>query len=351
MFIAPSEISQIHLELTEKCNAACPICLRTESRGLHPKPYIGKQELTLPDIKRFFTPTIRDQLQEVHMCGSYGDPIMARDCLEIARYFSTEKCEVSISTNGSARGVKWWAELGRVLCKSRNSRVDFHIDGLADTNSFYRRNTHFDKIIDNARAYIHSGGRANWEFIPFKHNEHQLEEARKLSISLGFHRFTVKKSNWMFSKGKTKIPFSTASGKQYYLEAPSDSQRPKPLKDRPQDVFSGPATKSIQCLARQNKEIYVSCEGIVYPCCWTARYGRDIYLDRKTVDGFSTLFKQHDGRRHFNIRTHSLEQILQSDFFAQLAKKWKNREPAVCYRKCWKRDQAEKIKIDNRQTI
>ena len=35
-----------------------------------------------------------------------------------------------------------------------HGQVDFNIDGLEDTNHLYRRNTDFNKIINNAQAFI-----------------------------------------------------------------------------------------------------------------------------------------------------------------------------------------------------
>ena len=33
--------------------------------------------------------------------------------------------------------------------------------------------------------YIKAGGVARWEFLVFKHNQHQIEEARQLANELG----------------------------------------------------------------------------------------------------------------------------------------------------------------------
>ena len=50
-------------------------------------------------------------------------------------------------------------------------RVVFAIDGLQDTLGTYRRNVSFDKVIANASAFIAAGGRAEWDFLVFEHNE------------------------------------------------------------------------------------------------------------------------------------------------------------------------------------
>lgn len=350
MFNSATTIRSLHLEITERCNAACPLCLRTNPEGLSPQSFIANQELFLSDMKLFFSPEIKAGLREVHMCGSYGDPIMAKECTEIVDFFSSEQCEVSLSTNGGARGTAWWADLGSILTRNPRSRVDFHIDGLADTNSFYRRKTNFHKIIENAQAFIDAGGNANWEFIPFKHNEHQVEAARDLSRELGFKRFTIKKSNWgVFNNEEARISFTNQKGEQQYLEPPSEKYRPAQPAPVPPGSEPTPGFEEIVCKALLRKEIFISCEGIVYPCCWTSRYGRDIYRGRKTRDGFSGLFKQYDGRRLFNMRTSDLTTMLKTPFFTELATLWSGREPAVCYKKCGRNDQPEKVRLPNSQ--
>lgn len=339
-------IRRLHLELTEKCNASCPLCLRTNPQGLTTRSYIGKKELRLSDLRKYLPIALREDLIEVHMCGNYGDPIMAQDCMEIADLLCTDYCAVSLSTNGGARSTRWWSTLGRVLAKNPRSRVDFHIDGLEDTNNFYRRNTRFSKIMDNANAYILAGGKANWEFIPFKHNEHQIEKARDLSQKMGFAQFTIKKSNRMFSKESPRHPFTDREGRTFYIEAPSSKYAPLKTRSRT-SVLPDSDKEEIQCLSLFYKELYVSCESIIYPCCWTARHARNIYMGRKTKDGFSNLFKEHDGRNTFDLEKNTVEDMLQSIFFQRLTECWNIGLPQICLKKCGLKDQPEKIKIQN----
>lgn len=283
----------------------------------------------------------------MHLCGSYGDPIMARDCLEIVEYLSSKTCSVSMSTNGGARAVEWWDRLGKAMSVNQVSRVDFHIDGLADTNNYYRRKTSFEKIMENARSFIEAGGNANWEFIPFKHNEHQIEAARTLSKKIGFSRFTIKKSNWMFTADRKRIRFTTRAGKECFLEAPSINLSPSKMKGRLAEAALPASRNRIHCLAEKMQEIYISCECLLYPCCWTARHGRNIYLGRNDNDGFSELFRAHNGKNVFDLRQQSLQECLESPFFIELSELWQTNTPKVCYKKCGKKDQPEKIKMSN----
>ena len=44
-------------------------------------------ELTLDDIKGIFKPKFIKQLKAMQLCGNHGDPIVARDTLEVLQYF------------------------------------------------------------------------------------------------------------------------------------------------------------------------------------------------------------------------------------------------------------------------
>ena len=48
------------------------------------------------------------------------------------------------------------------------------------------------------KLLLMQGGIAQWDYIVFKHNEHQVEEARKLSKELGFFEFQIKKTSRFF---------------------------------------------------------------------------------------------------------------------------------------------------------
>jgi hypothetical protein len=100
---------------------------------------------------------------------------------------------LGIHTNGSLRSKSFWTELGTVLNRS-GDYCRFGIDGLEDTNHIHRVNTIWDLIMKNSKAFIDAGGNADWEYLIFEHNEHQVEEAKELSEKLGFKKFIPKVS-------------------------------------------------------------------------------------------------------------------------------------------------------------
>ena len=182
------DIRDVHLEITSKCQAKCPMCPRRINGGPM-NPFIKLDDITLDRFKEWFPRQFIQQLNSMFMCGNLGDPIISRDTMEIFEHLRevNPRMKLSMHTNGSARETGWWKELAkhRVI-------VTFGIDGLEDTHHLYRISTDFNKIIDNAKAFIGAGGYAKWHMLVFEHNEHQVQEAKQMSEELGFKMFTTK---------------------------------------------------------------------------------------------------------------------------------------------------------------
>lgn len=193
-----ANIKELHIEASSVCNAACPMC----PREIDPKfnKNTDAVSLSLSKIKELFDSNFISQLNSMFMCGNYGDPAAAPECIEIFEHFRSVNQSITLGmhSNGGLRSKRWWSKLGSILSHD-GDYCYFGIDGLRDTNHIHRVNTNFDKIMENATSFIDAGGRAHWEFLVFEHNEHQVEDARKLSKDLGFVNFRTKVSrrfNW-----------------------------------------------------------------------------------------------------------------------------------------------------------
>lgn len=200
MYIDANKVTLLHVELTSRCNASCPGCLRNNNGfGLRP----GLDLMDIP-VKTVMQEMIKlPNLKVLHLCGNLGDPIAYKHFIPLLKkveqynkiqlHSSRQQKYIDIHTNGSLRSVKWWEELGENLYNNfyNSHQVVFGIDGLEDTHSIHRQGTNFNKIIDNARAFINAGGVAEWQYLKFKHNEHQVDEARQLSQDMGFKQFFV----------------------------------------------------------------------------------------------------------------------------------------------------------------
>ena len=198
-----SEIKTIHLENTQKCQASCPMCDRNQNGGAL-NPHIDLSELTIDDCKRIFEPEFIAQLKTMYMCGNLGDPIVARDTLEIFKYFRQHNSNMwlSMNTNAGARDEAWWQELASTF--GRMGAVIFSVDGLSDTNHIYRQGVVWENVERSMHAFTQAGGRARWDYLIFDHNQHQVDEAKSLSEKIGFERFVAKKTGRFISAKSEK---------------------------------------------------------------------------------------------------------------------------------------------------
>ena len=57
-----SQIKTIHLEVTQNCQASCPMCDRNQNGGAL-NPHINLDELTLEDCMKIFEPEFIAQLK------------------------------------------------------------------------------------------------------------------------------------------------------------------------------------------------------------------------------------------------------------------------------------------------
>lgn len=346
-----NEIKTVHLEITDKCNAACPMCARNINGG-EDNPQLPQTELSITDVKRIFSIDFIKQLDRLYMCGNYGDPIAAKDTLEVFSYFreNNHKINLSMHTNGSAKKPEWWANLARVI--GRKGYVIFSVDGLEDTNHLYRQNTIWSKIMENAKAFIDAGGRARWDYIVFAHNEHQVEAAEALSKKMGFEKFQYKKSARFFSNvsGVTKEMHQAGNRKGVataLLSAPKNPKyrnsvldeiskfakgeesvkiipsKAKDIEMYPQFFHKDPAKKkpiekvwdeaTIKCKVAEEKSLYISAEGIVQPCCWTAGQMYVWYHTPRSTQIWNLI--DQAGKENLNAINVDLETIVNGLFF------------------------------------
>lgn len=261
-----NELNLLEFELSSKCNAACPQCPRVDPLVFPDKSFLATDnEISLQNVKDWIPKETLDSINVAKFMGSFSDPCIARDFFPIVEYLrKNTHAEIHVHTNGSLRKPEWWYELGKIIGK--RGYVMFGIDGLADTHSIYRINTSYEKVIENAKAFIAGGGRAIWQFIVFKHNQHQLEECRSLSQELGFDDFTVLGSNRF--QDETSIQ-ETSKGDILETSNVVEHVTVEKTWNKTDDL-------EIECLSDKVKWIMIDWNGNVFPCCFTMNWNRDI---------------------------------------------------------------------------
>jgi len=311
-----SDIQKIEIEASSRCNARCPHCLRESRNG--DLSFFKQVNLT----KKFFEERLSKEFVKNLRCLSFvgvmGEPAMNKELPEIIKWFLTHNPDISIDicTNGGVQDTSWWIDIGNLL--KLNGKVIFAVDGLEDTNHIYRINVKWNLLIENIKSYISTGAMAEWQFIPFKHNEHQIEECRSISKSLGFNNFFIKKSH------------------RNLINQPQNKKNKVENSTNPDYTYSGfnldfndmisvenyLNLTNIDCFSIQISHIYISAEGLVYPCCHTAGL-------MQIPDDF--LPKGYDWVKHANqsinkdeidLHKNDIKDIIQSTTFTKIKNSW-----------------------------
>lgn len=324
------DIKTIHLEVTQKCQAACPMCDRNMNGGAD-NPHINLAELSLTDCKQIFPPKFIKQLNTMFMCGNLGDPIIAKDTLEIFEYFRSHNSNIwlSMNTNAGARESKWWHDLAKVLGKK--GAVIFSVDGLKDTNHLYRQNVNWNAVENSMQSFISAGGRARWDFLIFEHNQHQVEKAEKLSKELGFEKFTAKKTaRFLSAKNDPKQKHQAVNRKGQKtteLKKPKMDFQNQALAKQDQiidkygsmDAYYDVAP--IECKVKSEGSLFITAEGLAMPCCWTAgRMYKWWHKDPKVEQIWQ--FIENAGDKAGIDARQGLDKVFETGIFDEIESSW-----------------------------
>ena len=356
----PNRKYKIHWELTNLCNLKCPMCPRTDAEN-HCQPVQGirKAQYYLEDVKQYLPASFLRKLHRIDFCGNFGDPCIAKDFFEICEYLIKEhKIIITVSTNGSMRNSSWWKKLGELFANSE-CHIDFHIDGLEDTNHLYRIGASWDKIMRNTDAFISGGGSANWLFILFKHNQHQLDEAQKTARMMGFNSFVHVATGRFPEPGKFK--YVHPDGYLCHLEEATitiDSGQPnskteliqdnnppcKPVEKEAMESHSIADCRLLQdpvpsflstrngiiCKASKSNRFYLDANGYVTPCCWVSNG-----VNQSESNMFKAITTAETSPEKFNIKNRSIEKILRDEVFQSVFNNlWESNSLSTCRKKC-----------------
>lgn len=312
--IALNQVKDVTIELTTLCNARCPLCVRNANGYPHNFGY-PETSLSLDQIKQLFSPVFIKQLTTFTVCGNFGDFVACPDALEIIQYIreSNPGIGISISTNASARGKKFWSTLA-----SYRPVVTFCIDGLEDTHKLYRVDTNWQTIVSNAQTFIAAGGQAIWKMIDFSHNQHQIEQCRQLAVDLGFFMFESA------DHGRTDGPIFDRNGTQVnslgdYTGNDRNLQNIIHWKEKSTNISWPAASNSVSCYSEKNQSIYMAANGEIYPCCFLAFYPRTF------ANGGYTFFRnQQIADALGSASNNALEVGIESamEWFNQIRHRW-----------------------------
>lgn len=342
-----NKLKRVHLEITNRCQASCPMCPRNIHSGID-NPLINNSDWTLDQFKEIFTDEVLKQLDGIQFCGSFGDPIINNDLIEMCKHVAPYT-SITINTNGSARSKAWWKNLAKALPKDHH--VQFALDGFEGTHELYRVGTSFTKVIENAKSFINAGGNASWLFIRFKHNEHQVDDARTLASELGFFKFELKDTRRFVVD---KFPVLDKNGNvDYYLESPTSNNIPIVDLNLVKNYKQWKGATNISCYALDDKEVYIDSKMRMFPCCIIAafidtNYDNTIYTNNN-LHGFELqnqigsrvkqdvydLINELGGDNKINVLNRGIKNIIENTQWQTIwHEKWASNKSMCCTTMC-----------------
>lgn len=179
----------VEIEPTTSCNLRCPQCpsgLREFSRNT------GMLDLPL------YQKLIDELAPELVYVILYfqGEPFLNKKFLDFVRYAAQKNIYTATSSNAHY----FTDEMAKATVQSGLDRLIISIDGTTqETYQQYRRGGNLEKVIAGTKNLLKWKKELNsatphiiWQFIAFKHNEHQIPEFKKLAKETGVDEIGIK---------------------------------------------------------------------------------------------------------------------------------------------------------------
>ena len=203
------------------------------------------------------------------------------------------------------------------------------------------------------RAFINAGGRARWDFLIFEHNQHQVEQAETFANEIGFEKFTKKKSgrfiSSMTNKAKEEHQAVNRKGEETQtLTKPTEEKYTnRELAKTEQLVkqygsmmdYYNKAKISCKVATKEEKNIFITAEGLLMPCCWTAgRMYKWWHKDYK-VEQVWDFIDRAGGKEGINVINNRLEDVTHGGLLQDIVNSWslnsiEEGKFGVCAQKC-----------------
>ena len=288
--------------MTTRCNTNCFSCCHTPDM----KTFLDTDKLI-----SFMDEDACSLVGRISFCGRAGDALFHPDFLKFVKHLKSIRRELPLQflTNGSARPISWWEDLARSF-HNKTDNIVFALDGVGDTHSIHRPGTNYLIVLRNLIAFIKGGGRADWQFILFKHNQHQVEEARKIALDIGCEKFRVIPSrmyNDTFERPTVDLNLTPPSILCYQDE-----------KDKGEHTVHCRHTKF-------DKGLYLGADGIVSPCLFLSTLDRKHIRNNNIKLSPKFLVQYYKHMKYLDIyQGNKFRDILESDYFKWVAKNHKD---------------------------
>ena len=191
-YIASQLNQKPNTDLSNKCILQCVFCQR---QLVHQGEPAGRekvklsQDMPLEDFKK-----VINTFKGMNMCGQLSDPIYHPQFLNYLQIASDLNKHCNIHTNGSGKKKSFWKQAFAI---PKPMFWIFGIDGLDQkTCNLHRIGQNFHQSFKAMLLGSKSHHKIIWQFIPFQHNEHQIDRAISIARKHNIQFLLLKSNRW-----------------------------------------------------------------------------------------------------------------------------------------------------------
>lgn len=241
----------ISFEPTTSCNLRCPECPSGLRAFTRPTGMLKKD---------FFSKTIDEIHKELLYLIFYfqGEPYLNPDFLDMVKYASAKKIYTATSTNAHYLND---ANAKRTV-ESGLDRLIISIDGTTqEAYKQYRVGGNLDKVIEGAKNIVKWKKELNsktpfvfFQFLVVKHNEHQIEDIKRLAKEIGVDEVRFKTAQvYDYENDPNNLIPTIEKFSRYKKNADGSFKAKNKLANR--------------CWKMQHANV-ITWDGLVVPCCF-----------------------------------------------------------------------------------
>ena len=257
-------ISIVELDLINKCNLKCPLCLRQENKFNNLKSNI--QKIDLDSIKKFLKKY--KNITTIKLIGTTSEPTLYPEFIELCEFIESLNIKLIISTNGNKKDDNFWIKLSSIL--SERSEILFAIDGSnQEMYEKYRIGGKLNIVLNNVSLFSKSSVKKGLQFIQFEHNKYDLQNIKKLSLNYNFDFIDIIECN---DTDNSIIEKYNISPRVEIKSGFYDIRKRMQSK-----IVSG----KIDCLSIKESSIFIGYNSLVYPC--SNLFEKDLF-EKKSVN-------------------------------------------------------------------
>lgn len=233
------------------CNLKCPFCPTGQMRGSR-----AKGILSLPCFEKIIG-ELGTYLIHIDFCN-WGEPLLNSDIYEMVKRAKQYSIDTKIDSNLNRFSEKDAED----MILSGLDKLIVSIDGATPgTYSKYRVGGDFNGVVDNLMMLVKkkrelkkSNPYICWQFLVFRHNEHEIEQVKKMARDCGVDNIGITKA---FIGDKDWIPLNEEYSRYRREEIKDNSSHTSDFFKSSQGKFCSWPWEAIA----------INPNGSVSPCC------------------------------------------------------------------------------------